>query len=40
MQKVVGSNPISRSERKPRSGGVFSWPEFTGSGAKGLRVNA
>ena len=23
MQKVVGSNPISRFERKPRSGGAF-----------------
>jgi integrase len=23
MQKVVGSNPIIRSSRKPRSGGVF-----------------
>ena len=24
MQKVVGSNPISRSSRRPRSGGAFS----------------
>jgi hypothetical protein len=26
MQKVVGSNPISRSQEKPRSGGAFLCP--------------
>jgi hypothetical protein len=25
MQKVEGSNPFSRSSRKPRFGGAFLW---------------
>src|SRR5689334_11238765 len=30
MQKVVGSNPISRSKEKPRSGGAFLCPGAAG----------
>jgi hypothetical protein len=34
MQKVVGSNPISRFAKNPRSGGVLAWSDGPAVGPK------
>jgi hypothetical protein len=40
MQKVEGSSPFSRSQEKPRSGGVFLCSGGAPTGSGGLRCRS